>query len=172
MRNLLKGLGFLLVPATYLAFPSPTLAVCPVCTVAVVAGLEVSRLLGIDDLVSAVWIGGVILSSSFWLLDWINKKWPKIEINKFMFPIIAFIYLIVLVPLKWNGSIGIMGNTFWGIDKILLGTTFGSLVFLAGMWADKKVREKKGKQLFQYQKVVFPVLGLIITSLVFYFITK
>src|SRR3972149_11759116 len=49
-------------------------AVCPVCTIAVGAGLGISRWLGIDDAVSGVWVGGIILSSSFWLLDWLVKK--------------------------------------------------------------------------------------------------
>ena len=80
-------------------------------------------------------------------------------------------YLLVLVPLKLNGSIGIARNTLWGIDKILLGTGVGSIIFLIGIWADKKVRKVKGKQLFIYQKVAFPVFALIITNLIFFFIT-
>ena len=145
---------------------------CPVCTVTVIAGLGLSRLLGIDDVITSLWIGGFILSFSFITINWIDKKWPKISINKYQFPIIALMYLLVLVPLKLNGSIGIALNTLWGIDKILLGTVIGSVVFLIGIWADKRVRKVKGKQLFIYQKVVFPVIALIISSLVFYFLTK
>ena len=78
-------------------------------------------------------------------------------------------YLLVLIPLKLNNTIGIAQNTLWGIDKILLGTIVGSIVFLIGIWADKKVRKIKGKQLFIYQKVVFPVISLVITSLLIYY---
>ena len=78
-------------------------------------------------------------------------------------------YLLVLVPLKWNGSIGTIGNTLLGIDKILFGITLGSIFFLIGVWADKKVRLVKGKQLFNYQKVVFPVLALATISLMIYY---
>jgi hypothetical protein len=81
-------------------------------------------------------------------------------------------YLLVLIPLKLNHAIGILLNRLWGIDKIVLGVIIGSLAFLTGMWADKKIRKIKGKQLFIYQKVVFPVLSLVITSLIFYFITR
>lgn len=143
---------------------------CPVCTVTVIAGLGLSRLFGIDDLITSLWIGGFILSFSFVTIDWIGKRWPKLSINNFRFPIIVLVYLLALVPLKLNGSIGIARNELWGIDKILLGIVVGSIVFLIGIWADKKVRKIKGKQLFIYQKVVFPVLGLIISSLVFFYL--
>lgn len=145
---------------------------CPVCTVTVIAGLGISRLLGIDDLISSLWIGGFILSFSFVTINWIAKRWPKIDTKYYKLPLVASIYLLVLIPLKLNHSIGIARNTLWGVDKILLGTFVGSLVFLAGIWADKKERQIKGRQLLKFQRVVFPVLGLIISSLVFYFITK
>ncbi len=145
---------------------------CPICTVTVIAGLGISRLLRIDDLLTSIWIGGFILSFSFVTIDWINKKWPKIHIQKYLYPIIVLMYLLVLVPLKLNGSIGIIRNTLWGADKILLGTGVGSIVFLIGIWADKKERQLRKKILFPFQKVVFPVLGLILASLAFYFVLK
>lgn len=144
---------------------------CPVCTVTVIAGLGISRLLGIDDVITSLWIGAFILSFSFITLDWVNKKWPKIKFSRFQIPFVALMYTLVLVPLKWNGSIGITLNTLWGTDKIILGTALGSIVFLAGIWADKKVRKVKGKQLFNFQKVVFPVTILAVTSLIMYFVT-
>ena len=145
---------------------------CPICTVTVIAGLGLSRLLGIDDIVISLWIGAFILSFSFITVDWIEKKWPKLGFKRFTIPTIILMYLLVLVPLKMNGSIGIPGNTLWGIDKIVFGIIIGSIVFLLGAWADKKERKIKGHQLFKFQKVVFPVVGLIIVSLVFFFITK
>jgi len=54
----------------------PAKAVCPVCTVAVGAGLGFSRYLGIDDTISGIWIGGLMVSISFWTIDWMKtKKW-------------------------------------------------------------------------------------------------
>lgn len=145
---------------------------CPVCTVTVVAGLGISRILGIDDAVTSIWIGGLILSLSFITVNWIDKRWPKVKINTWRFLFIIFMYLLVLLPLKLNGAIGIERNTFWGIDKILLGTSIGSVSFLTGIWVDKKVRKLRGKQLISFQKVVLPVLALIISSLIFYIVTK
>jgi hypothetical protein len=145
---------------------------CPVCTVTVIAGLGISRLLGIDDLITSVWIGAFILSFSFITIDWINKKWPKLLIVNYKLLIIALMYLFVLIPLKLGGTIGIIRNTLWGIDKIFLGIFAGSAVFLIGIWADKFQRKKFKKIFFPFQKVVFPVLTLTVTSLIFYFITR
>lgn len=144
---------------------------CPVCTVTVVAGLGISRLLGIDDSIISLWIGAFILSFSFITMDWMKKKWPKLKFDRFTLPFIALMYLLVLVPLKIDGSIGVTRNTIWGIDKIVFGIFTGSILFLLGIWADKKVRKVRGNQLFKFQKVVFPVITLILASAAMYFIT-
>ena len=140
---------------------------CPVCTVTVIAGLGISRLLGIDDLVTAIWIGGLILSLSFITINWISKKWPKLKSKYYYFPTFVLMYLFVLIPLKLDGTIGIVRNTMWGVDKIILGITIGSAALLLGALVDKYQRVKFKKIFFPYQKVVFPVLALIISSLVF-----
>jgi hypothetical protein len=53
-----------------------------------------------------------------------------------------------------------------------LGTFVGSIVFLIGVWVDKKARKIHRKQFFIFQKVAFPVACLLIASLVFFFITR
>ena len=69
----------------------------------------------------------------------------------------------------WSGIIGHPFNTILGIDKLVFGSILGFFAFILGVWADKKIREIKGKQLFNFQKVVFPVVSLLIVSLVLYF---
>ncbi|MCX6791479.1 MAG: hypothetical protein NT149_00350 [Candidatus Gottesmanbacteria bacterium] len=152
------------------AFPSPVHAVCPVCTVAVAAGLGVSRWIGIDDSVTGVWIGGLILSSGLWLADWIGKKgWriPHKEITS-----ILLMLLFVIPPLYWSHMIGLAGNTLWGIDKVLIGTIVGALVFVLGVGIDKWLRTmNEGKIYIYYQKVIVPVFLLTISSFVLYLLT-
>lgn len=168
-------LVFLLLP-----FVSVTAyAVCPVCTVAVLGGLGLSRWLGIDDTISGVWIGGLILSLSFWLSDWaqkrnISKAWPvsQLKIPHLTLIAIFITYLLVFVPLQMAGITGHPFNKLWGIDKLFLGAISGSLVFLIGVAADKTQRRLKGKQFFSFQKVIFPVLALVIMSIIFAVITK
>jgi len=161
----------------YSLFPASASAICPVCTIAVGAGLGISRWLGIDDTVSGVWVGGIILSSSFWFLDWLEKKnfkslslYYKFQYKKWL--VTLLMYALVIVPLITSGIIGHPFNTILGIDKLIFGTAIGSISFLAGMWLDKKAREAKGKQLFSFQKVAFPVGALIIASLVLFAVTS
>lgn len=154
-------------------------AVCPVCTVAVVAGLGLSRWFGIDDTISGVWIGGLILSVSFWLSSWARKKniskaWlAKLVKIPYLTLIAIFVtYLLVFLPLQATGITGHPFNKLWGIDKLFLGSISGSGVFLVGVGFDKIERKLRGKQLFPFQKVVFPVLSLVIMSIIFALITK
>ena len=65
-------------------FIKPVQAVCPVCTVAVGAGVGISRLIGIDDSITGVWIGGLIISSGLWMGDFIRKKKWKIPIPEIL----------------------------------------------------------------------------------------
>lgn len=185
MKKVLIFFLFLLITITYNL--APVHAVCPVCTVAVGAGLGLARYVGVDDIVSGIWIGGLILSSSFWLSNWLNKKYfSKHPTLKFPFltslpreilmkwghlPLLTstIMYIIVLLPLWISQTIGHPFNTIFGIDKLIFGTILGSIIFLLAVWADKKIREVKNKQLFVYQKVVLPVFSLIITSLLIYF---
>ncbi|GIW64397.1 MAG: hypothetical protein KatS3mg092_0330 [Patescibacteria group bacterium] len=147
-------------------------AVCPVCTVAVVGGIEITRMLGVDDLITGVWVGGLIVSMAFWLSDWFAKK-------KFLKPIIretlslVIFYLLTIPFLIWNKMIGIKGNVFLGVDKIVFGVLVGSIIFILGVLTEKFLRRlNKGKVFIYYQKVIIPVLFLTIISLIFYFLVK
>lgn len=166
-------ISLLLTPLSLFIFPITTYAVCPVCTVAVIGGLGLSRYLGVDDTVSGIWIGGVLLSSSFWLTSWLDKKYKiKTKFKYIDMLVITITYATVLIPLAWTDTIGHPNNKLLGIDKLVLGTAIGTIAFLTGLALDKIERKIKGKHLFNFQKVVFPVSLLIISSIILYFITK
>jgi len=55
-------------------FTKKALAVCPICTVVIGAGVGLSRWLGIDDTISGLWIGGLIISMIVWTINWLGKK--------------------------------------------------------------------------------------------------
>lgn len=162
----MKRLLYVFVLFLITSMPTSVSAVCPVCTVAVAAGLGLSRYLGIDDLISGVWIGGLILSSSFWLSGWLERRKVKFRYQSLV--VIALMYALVVLPLNFSGVIGHPFNIIWGIDRLLAGIISGSLVFLTAVWADRQVRKIKGHQLFIYQKVAFPLSGLVSTSLIYY----
>ena len=111
---------------------APAKAVCPICTVAVIGGLGLTRYFGIDDTISGLWIGGITASLTFWTIDWLNRK--KYWLFKGRNWLIALgYYLMVVVPLVWTDVVGHPLNKFWGVDKLLLGIIAGSVFLLAGI---------------------------------------
>lgn len=166
-----RMISLLTILFTYLLFPQKVLAICPVCTISVGAGLGFSRWLGIDDVVTALWIGGLIISMIMWTLNWLSKKELNFKFKKII--ITTFYYLIIIIPLYWTGTIGHPYNKIWGIDKLLLGIILGSLVFLIGGLSYYQMKKKNNNRAyFPFQKVVMPVTPLIILSIIFWFITK
>ena len=169
MKRILTFL-FIIAIASLLT-PEKILAVCPVCTLAAAGGLGLSRYLGIDDTVSGLWIGGLVLAAGLWLADWMAKKNWKIPRPKLLS--ILLILLLTIPPLYRSKMIGLPWNKLWGIDKVVLGAIFGSSLFLAGVFLDKYLRNfHNNKVYFYYQKVIIPVVLLILGSFSFYFITK
>jgi len=142
-------------------------AICPVCVVAVGAGFGLSRWIGVDDIISSLWIGAFLASVSIWTIDWIkNKKWNF----KFYKPVIVLVYYVaVLYPLWHNDLIGHPLNKIFGIDKILFGATIGTAFLLASNRLHMYLKKKnEGKSYFPYQKVVVPVIVLALLSIIFY----
>lgn len=145
-------------------------AVCPVCTVAVGAGIGLSRWLGIDDAITGLWIGAVIVSLIFWTANFFKKRKINFPLRGFL--ITLFWYLLILIPLWLGKIIGHPYNKFCGVDKILFGASLGSIVFLLAVWLNNALKNKKGKSLFLFQKVVIPILFLVIASIILHLIIK
>ncbi|RJQ27717.1 hypothetical protein C4577_00785 [Candidatus Parcubacteria bacterium] len=172
MGFLSKVLLFLISFSTILfLFPQKVLAVCPVCTVAVGTGLGFSRYLGIDDTVSGLWVGGLIMSLSLWTINFLNKRGIKFIGRK---PIIVIAYyLLVIIPLYWTNFLGHPMNKIYGVDKLVIGTFFGSIGFVIGaIWYEQLKKANGGKAYFPFQKSLMPVIPLIILSVVFYLVYR
>lgn len=146
-------------------------AVCPLCTVALAGGLEITRILGVDDTIAGLWIGGLIVSFSLWLADWLSKK--KLFQNGWReFVSLVLFYLLTLPFLFWSKMIGIPGNKFLGVDKIIFGLILGSLVFGFGVIFERYLKKiNGGKVIIYYQKVLIPLFLLTIASLVLFLVT-
>ncbi len=171
-------------------FAKNAFAVCPVCTVAVGAGLGLAEWIGIDDSVSGLWIGGLIVSISLWTINWLNKKeiksstlrnsdpaWGGIGREKSNFgkkirDILVFLiyYAIVVLPLWLKGKIGHPMNKLCGVDKLLFGIILGTVLFSAGVIFHNYIRKRnENKSHFKGQKIALPVSFLIIASLILYY---
>ncbi|OGI25876.1 MAG: hypothetical protein A3J76_05065 [Candidatus Moranbacteria bacterium RBG_13_45_13] len=173
------------IPAFLILFlPKMTFAVCPVCTVAVGAGLGLAEWLGIDDSISGLWIGALIISMSIWTINWLNVKslalrnpdvtsgGEKPSFGKNIRDIFIFLiyYAIVILPLWWKGKIGHPYNKFCGIDKLLFGIILGTILFFSGVILHNYLRKgNESKSYFKGQKIVLAVAPIIIASIILYF---
>jgi hypothetical protein len=149
----------------------PAKAICPVCTIAVGAGIGLSRYLGIDDTVSGVWIGGLLVSVSLWTINFLKKKNWNFEFYRSV--VFLGYILIIIVPLYFMGIMGHPFNQIWGIDKLLIGIVFGIIVFWTLAFSHFVLKKKNNNKVyFPFQKVVITVGGLVILSGIFYWLTK
>ena len=167
-----KGLISLIVVAGLLP-ATQALAVCPVCTIAVGAGLGLSRWMGISDAVTGLWIGGLLVSLSVWTLTWLDKKNIKFRFRAFV--VTASYYLLTIFPLYYAKIIASPLNFICSClkDKLLIGIITGSAAFYFGATLYDYLKEKNnGHAHFPFEKVVMPIAPLVILSIIFYFLTK
>lgn len=169
----MKKVLYLLIPGLSL-MALPAKAVCPVCVIAVGAGLGLSEYLGIDDTIAGVWIGGMLVAMIAWTINWLNKKNWKLGNRNLRDLLITIIYYVLVIwPLMKKNIIGNPFNKLWGIDKLILGIVLGSLGFLlTNLWYNHLKKKNNNHAWFPFQKVVWPVGALLILSLIFYFLTK
>jgi len=164
-----KLLLFIISSAVGLLVAIGVKAVCPVCTIAVGAGIGLAQWLGIDDTITGLWIGGLCVSLIMWTMIWLAKK--SIKFRGLAILTTLGYYLLIILPLFWKGILGHPLNKIWGIDRLLLGIIIGSIVFAGFAFLHNYVKkENNGKSYFPMQKVAFPIAPLIILSVVFYFI--
>lgn len=163
----------LTVAGASLLFAKQALAVCPICTIAVGAGVGFSRWLGIDDSITGLWVGGLTVSMIAWTISWFNKKNIRFR-GRALVTTIGY-YLLIIAPLFFMGIMGSPLNAICacGLDKLLVGIVVGSIAFWFGASWYYHLKEKNGGHAyFPFQKVVMPVSPLIVMSLIFYFLTK
>jgi hypothetical protein len=163
MKKILSISAFILLISSQVAH-----AVCPVCTVAVGAGLGLAEYFGIDDSISGLWIGALIVSMSLWTIIWLDKKNFRFKGRKIL--IFLAYYLIIILPLWYKGKIGHPLNHLCGIDKLLFGIILGSILFSAGVIFHNYIRKRNNNiSYFKGQKIVFGIALLVIASIVLYF---
>ncbi|VVB79280.1 Uncharacterised protein [uncultured archaeon] len=144
--------------------------VCPLCTIAVAAGVGVLESWGFDRIIIGLWFGALIVSSIAWMIDWTNRKNIHFLFKKIL--IILSFYAIFVVPLyfiKIGGQV-LMGTgvgEVLGIDRLLFGIIIGTFIFIAGVLSNNYLKKiNDGKVMIFWQKVIVPVVFLIISSVI------
>ncbi|EKE29224.1 MAG: hypothetical protein ACD_2C00207G0010 [uncultured bacterium (gcode 4)] len=155
-----------------LLLKSNTYAMCPVCTLAAVAWVELSHYLWIDDTITGLWIWGMLVSVSMWTINWFDRKKIKFFLKKKL--TYAFWFSSVIIPLYygklilWNPA-----NMIWWIDKLLLWIIIWTVLFFITAKYYLYLKAKNwGRAHFPFQKIAMTVWVLTSASLLFYYLTS
>lgn len=140
---------------------------CPLCTISIGAGLGLSRWLKVDDSITGLWIGALLLAFSIFTYNWLAKKMGKKSLFTFLIILIAYWFLSFL-PLYASKIINTTCKTIFGLNRLVFGSLVGIIFAGIAILIDKLLRRiKEGKALFPYQKIILPISILIITSFIF-----
>ena len=172
MQNLSKYM--LCVFGGLLLFSSVAEAVCPVCTIAIGAGLEGMRVLGVKDVLTGIWAGGLTVSLIGWTAGYMHRHNIK---NPFWYLLNAVVYVALLAGVYFfptnNPIVKWWENCMWHMDQFLLGTLVGAITFvLMELWYARIKRNNGGHTPFPFLKVIMPFGGLLVMTGVFYAIIK
>jgi hypothetical protein len=139
---------------------------CGLCFLAVGGGLLIARKLGLNDYIVAVWISGLNTSLAFWLATLRVAKAKKTETMPShpkggllkQFFIASLFYLGVYMYFSWSKQMN---------RQVFIGLTVGMESIFVAHFIGRLIRFKnKGNYLFPFQKVVIPIVFLLLASLV------
>jgi hypothetical protein len=146
--------------------------VCPVCSAGIIIGLGLSRWLKVDDSISGLWIGALLLTISFWTNDWLFKKREKKPKITLLIILVLYWFLTITSLYKAN----ILNDyclKIFGLNRLVFGSLSGILATGVALIIEKILRQKgNGKALFHYQKVILPISLLVILSFILNSICK
>ena len=141
--------------------------ICPVCTVAVTAGVTLSKYIGVDDSITGVWLGALLANTVIYFNAFLKQRLRLYHKAIRSILSIILIYGSSLATLYWTNFIGNPLNKLFGVDKLILGIVTGTVVFISSVKIHFILKRKNNNHVyFPFQKVVIPVLSLIAVSII------
>jgi uncharacterized membrane protein len=153
----------------FIIFSGIVHAHCPLCTAATGAAVAVTRLYGIDDLAVGLFIGGFILSTTFWFDRVLKKRNKGTEYIPLQIIILIFLGLVsTFLSFYWANLLGPSASTLFGMSKLILGTIIGIAVSFSAFEFHKFIRRKFERSFIPFQGIVLTLLSLTLVGLGFY----
>src|SRR3989304_774758 len=141
------------------------LAHCPLCVAGAGAGLTLSRLLGIDDSITGVWLAAFLGAVSFWTeTALIKDKELKLTLR-------PLIYIGIFLATIWSFykfNLIVKHGDIFGMDKLTFGMLVGGVGFYLVDIVDDLIIKKKGKVFFPYQRIIVSLGTMLLLSLGIY----
>ncbi len=137
----------------------------PLCAIGIAGGLWLSKILGIDDLTLGLWMGALILSVSVQLNKYLIRKGKAFPVSFWLILISSWglSFLSIWKKLNWQPQ-----SLFCGLPRVISGSLIGMIVLFVSDWLNGFIirRYHHNKAYFPYQRIIIPIIGLIIISLI------
>lgn len=145
----------------------PVFAHCPLCVAGAGAGLTLSRLLGIDDSITGIWLGAFIGALAFWTQRILGQK-NKLFLVKGTGILIYILFFVLTILSFYRFNLVVEHGDIFGFDKLTFGMVFGGVVFYLVDLINNYLRRKNGKALFPYQSIVLSLGSIVFASVLIY----
>ena len=161
LRNLFVGMATMLPVG---AFANPA---CPICTIAIGAGVGVAESLGVPTAIVGLWAGALLTLLGYWMIKFFdNRGWKFWGRNALLIGL-----SVAMIGFAYVGDIDYTPEWIWGfiyLDPILFGALVGMIVFiLTGNLYEWMKRKNGGHAHFPFERVVLPVVALALCSWLF-----
>lgn len=161
MKNIKYGIFLFL---TSLVFVRPVYAHCPLCVAGAGVGISLSRVLGIDDSITGVWLAALLGAMSFWISNSIKKTYIPLQ----KLAIYLAIFVTTTISFYRFGLINEHNGLIFNLPKLTFGIITGGVLFYFVDKVNTAIKERKGKVLFPYQTIVLSLGSMLILSIGIY----
>lgn len=145
---------------------APTaLAHCPLCVVGAGAGLSLSRVLGIDDSITGVWVAALLGAVSFWTESALIKKQ---ELRLLLRPVVYIAIFALTLASFYKFNLVVRHGDILGVDKLTFGIISGGILFYLVDLVDDLIIKKNGKVFFPYQRIIVSLGSMLLLSIGIY----
>ncbi|MEM5834206.1 MAG: hypothetical protein QXH68_02280 [Candidatus Aenigmatarchaeota archaeon] len=145
--------------------------VCPVlCPPIMLGGSFLSKHYGISDLIIGLWSGALVFTLFLVFIRWLDNRGIKFLFRK---PLFLFLFFFLSYFPLYYFEYNIYYPKFWVFDEFLLGSIFGIITIISSeIFNNYLIKKNNGKVYFKFQKVIIPIVFLIIASLLIYLLQK
>lgn len=150
------------VPGAVFANPA-----CPICTIAIGAGVGVAESLGVPTSVVGLWAGALLTLLGYWAIKFFDKRgWNFPGRNALLIGL-----SVAMIGFAYVGDIDY--TPVWicdvlYIDPILFGAIIGMILFILVEKLYEWMKRKNGGHAhFPFERVVLPVVVLALASWLF-----
>ena len=158
LRKLL-GVCWAVVPGAAAANPA-----CPICTIAIGAGVGVAEQLGVPTAVVGIWAGALLTLLGYWAAKFCDSRgWNFPGRNALLIGL-----SVAMIGFAYVGDLDYSPVWIWNVlylDPIIFGALVGMVVFILVEKLYEFMKRKNGGHAhFPFERVVLPVVALALCS--------